>query len=156
MLKPTLQLRLGQQLTMTPQLQQAIRLLQLPIMDLHAHLREALEQNVMLDADEPSIETGGEQEAETPDSGAAETDVAQVEVETSWEDTQLTAAAESGWTSNEPRESREFADRSGGTLAEHLLWQLQLESPGPREYLIGEAKPLAFSSSKNSLLERNN
>ena len=30
MLKPSLQLKLGQQLTMTPQLQQAIRLLQLP------------------------------------------------------------------------------------------------------------------------------
>jgi RNA polymerase sigma-54 factor len=34
MLKPSLQLKLTQQLTMTPQLQQAIRLLQLPIMEL--------------------------------------------------------------------------------------------------------------------------
>ncbi len=34
MLKPTLQLKLGQTLTMTPQLQQAIRLLQLPVLDL--------------------------------------------------------------------------------------------------------------------------
>jgi len=34
MLKPTLQLRLGQQLTMTPQLQQAIRLLQMPTIEL--------------------------------------------------------------------------------------------------------------------------
>ena len=43
MLKQALQLRLGQQLTMTPQLQQAIRLLQLPALDLQAHIREALE-----------------------------------------------------------------------------------------------------------------
>src|SRR5450631_1211735 len=55
MLKPSLQLRIGQQLTMTPQLQQAIRLLQLPSLDLQAHVREALETNVMLEAEE---ETG--------------------------------------------------------------------------------------------------
>ena len=60
MLKPTLQLRLGQQLTMTPQLQQAIRLLQLPALDLQAHIREALENNVMLESlDEvPETATG--------------------------------------------------------------------------------------------------
>src|SRR5271166_1117807 len=52
MLKPSLQLRIGQQLTMTPQLQQAIRLLQLPSLDLQAHVRETLETNVMLEADE--------------------------------------------------------------------------------------------------------
>ena len=52
MLKPSLQLRIGQQLTMTPQLQQAIRLLQLPSLDLQAHVRETLETNVMLEADD--------------------------------------------------------------------------------------------------------
>ena len=52
MLKPALQLRLGQQLTMTPQLQQAIRLLQLPVLELQAQIREALESNVMLEAEE--------------------------------------------------------------------------------------------------------
>ena len=52
MLKPTLQLKLGQQLTMTPQLQQAIRLLQLPVLELQAQVQEALESNVMLEAEE--------------------------------------------------------------------------------------------------------
>src|SRR5208337_3993765 len=47
-----LQLRLGQQLTMTPQLQQAIRLLQLAALELQQTVREALEQNVMLEADD--------------------------------------------------------------------------------------------------------
>src|ERR1700677_1697992 len=56
MLKPSLQLRLGQQLTMTPQLQQAIRLLQLPALELQAHIRELLESNVML---EPMAESEG-------------------------------------------------------------------------------------------------
>ena len=54
MLKPSLQLKLGQQLTMTPQLQQAIRLLQLPTIELQAHIRELLESNVMLEQDEDS------------------------------------------------------------------------------------------------------
>ena len=52
MLKPALQLKLGQQLTMTPQLQQAIKLLQLPVLELQAQVMEALETNVMLEAEE--------------------------------------------------------------------------------------------------------
>src|ERR1700730_8812675 len=58
MLKPSLQLRLGQQLTMTPQLQQAIRLLQLPALELQAHIRELLESNVMLEPTEEGEGTG--------------------------------------------------------------------------------------------------
>ena len=49
MMKPSLQLKLGQTLTMTPQLQQAIRLLQMPALELQAHIREQLESNVMLE-----------------------------------------------------------------------------------------------------------
>ena len=56
MLKPSLQLRIGQQLTMTPQLQQAIRLLQLPSLDLQAHVRETLETNVMLEGEDEAPE----------------------------------------------------------------------------------------------------
>src|SRR5438552_17339145 len=58
MLKPSLQLKLGQQLTMTPQLQQAIRLLQLPALELQAHIRELLETNVMLEPTEEAESTG--------------------------------------------------------------------------------------------------
>ncbi len=52
MLKPALQLKLGQQLTMTPQLQQAIKLLQMPVLELQAQVQEALETNVMLEAED--------------------------------------------------------------------------------------------------------
>ncbi|WP_421196996.1 hypothetical protein, partial [Aeromonas jandaei] len=41
-MKPTLQLRLGQSLTMTPQLQQAIRLLQLSSLELQQEIQQAL------------------------------------------------------------------------------------------------------------------
>ncbi len=51
-MKQSLQLKLGQQLTMTPQLQQAIRLLQLSTLDLQNEIQEALDNNPMLDVSE--------------------------------------------------------------------------------------------------------
>ncbi|MFZ3152882.1 MAG: RNA polymerase factor sigma-54, partial [Pseudomonas sp.] len=51
-MKPSLVLRMGQQLTMTPQLQQAIRLLQLSTLDLQQEIQEALESNPMLERQE--------------------------------------------------------------------------------------------------------
>ena len=55
-MKPTLQLRVSQQLTLTPQLQQAIRLLQLSTQDMHQEVARLLEENPMLEtADEQVI-----------------------------------------------------------------------------------------------------
>ena len=59
-MKPSLQLRLSQSLTMTPQLQQAIRLLQLSSVELQAEVQEALESNIMLELDEPESEVAVE------------------------------------------------------------------------------------------------
>lgn len=55
-MKASLQLKMGQQLTMTPQLQQAIRLLQLSTMDLQQEIQEALESNPMLEVTEEGAE----------------------------------------------------------------------------------------------------
>ena len=51
-MKTSLQLKMGQQLTMTPQLQQAIRLLQLSTLDLQQEIQQALDSNPMLETDE--------------------------------------------------------------------------------------------------------
>jgi len=51
-MRPTLQLRIGQQLTMTPQLQQAIKLLQLSTLELQQEIQEVLESNPLLEIDE--------------------------------------------------------------------------------------------------------
>jgi RNA polymerase sigma-54 factor len=48
-MKPTLQLQIGQHLAMTPQLQQAIRLLQLSTLELQQEIQEALDANPMLE-----------------------------------------------------------------------------------------------------------
>ena len=48
-MKQSLHLRLGQQLTMTPQLQQAIKLLQMSTLDLQQEIQQALDSNIMLE-----------------------------------------------------------------------------------------------------------
>ena len=55
-MKPSLQLRISQQLTMTPQLQQAIKLLQLSSLELQTEIQQALDSNPMLEVSEPGEE----------------------------------------------------------------------------------------------------
>jgi RNA polymerase sigma-54 factor len=55
-MKASLQLNIGQSLTMTPQLQQAIRLLQLSTLDLQQEIQEAIESNPLLEIEEENHE----------------------------------------------------------------------------------------------------
>jgi len=142
MLKPSLQLRLSQQLTMTPQLQQAIRLLQLPIMDLRAEIQEALDENVMLESVEFDVADSTVQEPAI--SEAADSDdkdrIDEVEIAeiADWDDTQRAGPSESN-RGSDAQSNFEYADRSGETLQEHLLWQLELENVDPKTFSIGQA-----------------
>ena len=61
-MKQTLQLKLGQTLTMTPQLQQAIRLLQLSSLELQTEIQEILETNPMLEVSEDSAQNDSSDE----------------------------------------------------------------------------------------------
>ncbi len=146
MLKPSLQLKLGQQLTMTPQLQQAIRLLQLPALELQAHIRELLETNVML---EPTEDTEGSGTFEAVEPSPTEHDQpeqperAQEEstvevVDEGWGE-QSVGTSETPWNSDDDERQQEFADASGQSLQEHLLWQLELAKLEPRELGIARA-----------------
>ena len=71
-MKQTLSLKLGQQLTMTPQLQQAIRLLQLSSLDLQQEVQEVLEVNPLLEMDEDEPIGDGNEAAAEPDNSAGE------------------------------------------------------------------------------------
>ncbi len=147
MLKPSLQLRIGQQLTMTPQLQQAIRLLQLPALDLQAHVRETLESNVMLEADDEAeadssttpvsgpesppaeaygaseVKTGdGERAAQGEGEGEGEADVEITD--DSWGD-QTSGPSDTRWSGEDDR-SLDFSDQHAATLQEQLIEQLEL------------------------------
>ena len=74
-LGPRLDLRQSQTLTMTPQLQQAIKLLALSNLEIEAFIGEALETNPLLEAGEISIERGATPEEvreEAPDDPTAD------------------------------------------------------------------------------------
>jgi len=150
MLKQSLQLKLGQQLTMTPQLQQAIRLLQLPALDLQQTIREALEQNVMLEAeDEGEAEApleaagpGAEAEADAASPATATEDAAESEpdldgTDDAWDEGPTAGTSDTPWSGDD--RTQEFSDQRGETLQEHLTWQLEMARLGPRELAIGRA-----------------
>ena len=111
MLKPSLQLKLGQTLTMTPQLQQAIRLLQLPVLDLNAQIQDALEENIMLEMEDlPDVpQTSGETTAE----------IETIKAEDQWQTRADRNIQDGGWN-GEGRPITEFADESGQSLRDHL------------------------------------
>ena len=135
MLKPALQLRAAQQLTMTPHLQQAIRLLLLPLADLRAEIQHALDENVMLEAEPP--DTAAEPES-LPD--ALETHSEVVPDEGDSNDEWLDVAGPGDSPANQaPEGIFEYADHSEETLQDHLLWQLELENRGARTTAIGQA-----------------
>jgi RNA polymerase sigma-54 factor len=63
-MRPGLQLKISQQLTMTPQLQQAIRLLQLSTLELRQEVIEQLYNNPLLEMDEDDgLTNTGKEEA---------------------------------------------------------------------------------------------
>ena len=90
-MKPSLTLRLGQQLRMTPQLQQAIRLLQLSTFDLQQEIQEALDSNLMLEEVDTQEQEPGEEttsldppdEIENSSDSGTDTEVKDAGVDTS-------------------------------------------------------------------------
>jgi len=115
---------------MTPQLQQAIQLLQLPILDLNAQIQDALEENIMLEMEDlPDV-------PQTSDESTAEVET--IRAEDSWQTRASQQIQDGGWN-GASRPTTEIADESGRTLHEHLFWQLEMEDFTPRQAIIGEA-----------------
>jgi len=152
-MKQSLQLKLGQQLTMTPQLQQAIRLLQLSTLDLQQEIQQALDSNPMLEmadedndpdegasADDDNTAIGSQATsdgpmdnleraaADLPDDNA-EWDVGLPEdlpVDTQWDDL-LPAASASSFSGDDLTDTGfESRNAANDSLREQLLWQLNL------------------------------
>jgi RNA polymerase sigma-54 factor len=145
MLKPALQLKLGQQLTMTPQLQQAIRLLQLPVLELQAQVQEALESNVMLEAEEEeqidltSLDQPAPQGEDAEDRPEATTEEAEVSVEMEDPWSESSTPSGEGRAPDDDDRPLEFSDERGRDLHQHLIWQLEVSRLDAREVWIGEA-----------------
>ncbi len=146
-MKQSLQLRLGQQLTMTPQLQQAIKLLQLSTLDLQQEIQQALDSNMMLEVMEDEAIRPVDSDiimskSDTRDQDTCEgsqTDIPdELAVDISWEDVYDTAQLTMG---NPAADVYEFeAQRTKSeTLQEHLLWQLELTQLSERDIEIAES-----------------
>lgn len=147
-MKPALQLRLGQQLKLTPQLRQAIRLLQLSQLELETELTMALESNPMLESTderqepEPPEASGEgddrrEQDSERSDADAEVEAVAEptLDMDTGWED-EFSPRSGSG---SDDREPQEAAGSVTDSLHDHLMWQLNLTPMSDRDRAIGTA-----------------
>ena len=152
-MKQSLQLKLGQHLTMTPQLQQAIRLLQLSTIDLQTEIQQTLEENPMLEMDEDSTATEQEQQDKSEAEITQQDEQLDLErsqdlpdelpVDSEWEDIYDVATAgisNAAQVSNENvNDYLENQSIEGDTLADHLLWQLRNISTSDSDFAIGIA-----------------
>lgn len=135
-MKHSLQLKIGQHLTLTPQLQQSIRLLQLSTLELNQELEQMLQDNPMLELENenPEFIPGetaliGSSDTPTPEVAPAEAAPAESQVDL---DERAATPDDTDWTdysgSNADDEDGDFHQAPGAnsTLREHLLNQLLL------------------------------
>lgn len=141
-MKPALQLRLSQSLKMTPQLQQAIRLLQLSTLELQTEIQQMLEANPMLDEDEQNelpIDTGFGPEDNREKPGDAEAAVERMPGEEDSWDHSFTSVPSNPASAPAPDQTRDIPDLIGDDLRDHLLWQLNLSHLSVRDARIAGA-----------------
>jgi RNA polymerase sigma-54 factor len=145
-MKQSLQLKLSQQLTLTPQLQQSIRLLQLSTLELNQELETILMENPLLERDDVEPEP-----PPAPPNGANGEEYAAPQIEpaaadTAADDAPEREAADIDWSSDAPssaarREDGEESDypqlaASTPTLGEYLMQQLALSQLSERDKSI--------------------
>ncbi|GAM64542.1 RNA polymerase sigma-54 factor rpoN [Vibrio ishigakensis] len=156
-MKAALQLKFGQQLAMTPQLQQAIRLLQLSSLDLQQEIQEALDSNPLLEiveegmaqTDEPK--NNAENNSDTPesaqDSEPASPDSAEMmeqnslnddlAVDTSWDEVYSANSGNTGIAADD--ELPIYQGETQTNLYDHLLWQVELTPFSETDHAIALA-----------------
>lgn len=154
-MKPSLQLKFSQQLTMTPQLQQAIKLLQLSTLDLQQEIQEALESNPLLEMTEPEYSenepTKNEQRKSEMDNDASSLNGTDNEtgfsgsdnvdshdalekndipddlpLDSSWEEYLGSSSAPIRMIGNNPDDDYVFQGETTESIQDHLIWQMEL------------------------------
>ncbi|KPK51186.1 MAG: RNA polymerase sigma-54 factor [Thiotrichales bacterium SG8_50] len=136
-MKQSLELKLGQHLTITPQLQQAIRLLQLSSLELQQEIQEALESNPLLEEteDEGNKSESNDGENQSGDEVIRATDTemedgapnGDPETDQEWSDPFDLPVAPASRNDNSGElpdiDSRNSPEQ---TLQDHLIWQMQM------------------------------
>ncbi len=148
------QLKLSQQLVMTPQLQQAIKLLQLSRMELVDVVQQELEENPVLEegldtaeeAEErnaseftettegPAASEGGEEVREVAGENEGVNDI---DWQTYLEGYNLGGSVADSYEEDENRPSFESMLTKKSSLTDHLMWQLNLSRISERDRLVG-------------------
>ena len=153
-MRPTLQLRIGQSLTMTPQLQQAIKLLQLSTLDLQQEIQENLESNPLLEmdenqtpdnestmdqleqafsasADETNTQLDGSEDATPSNDEITTTEVIEkndipeeLSVDTTWEESYSAGTSNTGAVA--PSDDTVYQGETTESIQDHLCWQMEL------------------------------
>ncbi len=145
-MKPSLQLKFSQQLTMTPQLQQAIRLLQLSTLDLQQEIQEALESNPLLEVEESSEGLNGEASLAEVSKNEKKEDAAEVAsdsvevndamensdvpdelpLDSTWDEYYSASSAPAPMSGGGADDEMVFQGETTENIQDHLLWQMQL------------------------------
>ncbi|MGZ8199457.1 MAG: RNA polymerase factor sigma-54 [Methylosarcina sp.] len=145
-MRQSFHLRLGQQMTMTPQLQQAIKLLQMSTLDLQHEIEQALESNMMLEVSEEDssfqvVEPIPEKKTDTSDQATSEGSQTEIPdelpIDSSWDDV-FEFSQEFGVASSDDVEFETQSSKTS-TLLDHLLWQLDLTKFSERDHAIAVA-----------------
>jgi len=149
-MKHSLQLKLSQHLTLTPQLQQSIRLLQLSTLELNQELEHMLQENPLLERAEASGEETApvndrehpSAEAEAPREESREEASADTEYATAAEDFSDTNWGDEGpgqaGSGSDGDDAQDYPQQAAetATLRQHLLWQLSLTQMEERDKRI--------------------
>ncbi|THB64644.1 MAG: RNA polymerase factor sigma-54 [Gammaproteobacteria bacterium] len=154
-MKQALQLKMGQHLAMTPQLQQAIKLLQLSSVELQTEIQEILDSNLMLELPEntePEKEPLEKNEPSNSDNNSDSlNEVAKEEIPSAttdsipdepstdfeWDDVYDGSTAYSA-PSSEQIDMLENQSGGSETLNEHLMWQLEMSCLSGNDRIIAE------------------
>ncbi len=134
MIKQGLNIKLGQSMSMTPQLQQAIRLLQLSSVELQQEIQEILETNPLLEIANENIEVVKETEVnsnenlETPTE--SDTIPEEMKIDADWDE--IYDPAWKTTNNNSDTNSSDFIESMHsspqGGLHEHLSWQIEMSN----------------------------
>jgi RNA polymerase sigma-54 factor len=123
-MKPSLQFRLSQHLTLTPQLQQSIRLLQLSTVELNQEIDRILMENPALEREE--------HEGDPVPGGGSSTSAETLPTEGDWS-ADIAASWKGSGTDEEDDGDRTFGTADTPTLRDHLLSQLSLTNLDERD-----------------------
>lgn len=138
-MKPALQLRQSQQLLLTPQLQQAIKLLQLSTLEINQETARLLDENPFLEREDDNgnqTYSGSSSSEPASSSSSNETPAPETESRASEADWSEPSFASSAPSPDDEDEGYGEVAADRPSMREHLLWQLNMSQLDSRDKKI--------------------